>query len=219
MPSWSALIICFTALMLNTLREKATLKWLILHSICTSLFFPSALLNCRQPDVTIRVMFLGLRKAVCTVRLLDLYKIMRLMGNMFLKKSWLLMKKVLKSCLLHSIDMFWLASHFRGPTAPYIGMSCFLFTLWRKCAHYGTISNICQNKSLQKYRKVKHLKALLLARSEVRITPAWLHWDLILRPVGHQAHGQLCELLSVNGPRCGWVFCCNAPFQNQWVMI
>lgn len=115
------------------------------------------------------------------------------------------MKKVLKSGLLHSIDMFWLAAHFRGPTAPYIGMSCFLFTLWRKCAHFGTISKIFQNKSLQKYRKVKHLKALLLARSEVRITPAWLHWDLILRPVGHQAHGQLCELLSVNGVSKVWM--------------
>lgn len=38
-PSWSALITCFTARMLNTLRERATWKWLILHSICTSFFF------------------------------------------------------------------------------------------------------------------------------------------------------------------------------------
>lgn len=75
---------------------------------------------------------------------------------------------------------------------------------------YALLFMYCIVKSAEK----KNLKALLFVRSEVELHLLGCTgtWDLILRPVEHQAHSQLCELWSINGPRCGGMLCWNVLF-------
>lgn len=156
-PLWSALIVCFTALTLNALREKTTLECLILHSICTSFFIHSvSFTKVQATRCDNQYNFSWPRKLVDTFGFI---------GRFWAETLWephFFLNQKKKSCkswyfaFYGYVFVAW-ASRFSGPTA-------------LRISFYILHCEVC--------RKVKNLKALLFVRSELRrgwIPSAWLH--------------------------------------------
>lgn len=199
-PLWSALIVCFTALTLNALREKTTLECLILHSICTSFFIHSvSFTKVQATRCDNQYNFSWPRKLVDTFGFIGRFWAETLWEPHFFFKSE---KKVVKVGILHFMDMFLLPEHHASVDQQ---LYAFLFIY-------------CIVKSAEKWKIWKRCYLWGQSWEEAEFHPLGCTgtWDLILRPVEHQAHGQLRKLLSINGPRCGGVLCWNLPFPKPF---